>query len=251
MIKFFRHIRKSQLMENKTGKYVKYAIGEIVLVVIGILIALQVNNLNEQRKFNSLKNVYIERLIEDLKQDTLQANRLLDTLANKQIIIKTVVKNTDTKTSQELLIASLEDYFKSGWNMNEFTANMNTYTDLSQMGNMNVFRNTELTESIQQYYVLIENNEKGHILNKDWVTPIDVILAQKTSAFEFDPMTKELFQKSKQSEALTNILSNKELFTRNAAGHFWFNKSLIGAIKTIKINEDKLIKTLQLELEKR
>ena len=75
--------------------------------------------------------------------------------------------------------------------------------------------------------------------------------ATKTSAFEFDPMTKELFQKSKQSEALTNILSNKELFTRNAAGHFWFNKSLIGAIKTIKINADKLIKTLQLELEKR
>jgi len=50
MIKFFRHIRKSLLMENKTGKYFKYAIGEIVLVVIGILIALSINNWNEQRK---------------------------------------------------------------------------------------------------------------------------------------------------------------------------------------------------------
>jgi len=50
MIKFFRHIRKSLLMENKTSKYFKYAIGEIVLVVIGILIALQINNWNENRK---------------------------------------------------------------------------------------------------------------------------------------------------------------------------------------------------------
>ncbi|MCC1483958.1 DUF6090 family protein [Winogradskyella immobilis] len=50
MIKFFRHIRKSLLMENKTGKYFKYAIGEIILVVIGILIALQINNWNENRK---------------------------------------------------------------------------------------------------------------------------------------------------------------------------------------------------------
>jgi len=40
MIKFFRHIRKSRLMENKVGKYLKYAIGEILLVVIGVLIAL-------------------------------------------------------------------------------------------------------------------------------------------------------------------------------------------------------------------
>ena len=50
MIKFFRHIRQNLLMENKTGKYFKYAIGEIVLVVIGILIALSINNWNESRK---------------------------------------------------------------------------------------------------------------------------------------------------------------------------------------------------------
>lgn len=50
MIKFFRKIRKSQLNEGKTGRYFKYAIGEIALVVIGILIALQINNWNENRK---------------------------------------------------------------------------------------------------------------------------------------------------------------------------------------------------------
>ena len=47
MIKFFRKIRQNLLIKNKTGKYFKYAIGEIVLVVIGILIALNVNNYNE------------------------------------------------------------------------------------------------------------------------------------------------------------------------------------------------------------
>jgi len=47
MIKFFRKIRQNLLRENKTRKYYKYAIGEITLVVIGILIALQINNWNE------------------------------------------------------------------------------------------------------------------------------------------------------------------------------------------------------------
>ncbi|NNL82776.1 MAG: hypothetical protein HKP28_05265, partial [Winogradskyella sp.] len=46
MIKFIRQIRYNLISENKTGKYFKYAIGEIILVVIGILIALQINNWN-------------------------------------------------------------------------------------------------------------------------------------------------------------------------------------------------------------
>jgi len=50
MIKLFRNIRKNLLKEGKTANYLKYAIGEIVLVVIGILLALQINNWNENRK---------------------------------------------------------------------------------------------------------------------------------------------------------------------------------------------------------
>ncbi len=53
MIKLFRNIRKNLISEGKTSKYLKYAIGEIILVVIGILIALQVNQWNEQRKLAS------------------------------------------------------------------------------------------------------------------------------------------------------------------------------------------------------
>ena len=56
-------------MENKTGKYFKYAIGEIALVVIGILIALQINNWNENRKLKQKEKVVIESLIEDLQAD--------------------------------------------------------------------------------------------------------------------------------------------------------------------------------------
>lgn len=67
MIKFFRHIRQSLIMENKTSKYFKYAIGEIVLVVIGILIALSINNWNETRKSENNK----QKLMLALKQEFL------------------------------------------------------------------------------------------------------------------------------------------------------------------------------------
>lgn len=54
--------------KNKTGKYLKYAVGEIILVVIGILIALQINNWNEKRKENALEKELINLLISDLEE---------------------------------------------------------------------------------------------------------------------------------------------------------------------------------------
>ncbi|MCL6257665.1 DUF6090 family protein [Aquiflexum sp. TKW24L] len=66
MISLFRKIRQKLLEENKAGNYLKYAIGEIFLVVIGILIALQVNNWNEQRKDKIKSYSYLVRLNEDI-----------------------------------------------------------------------------------------------------------------------------------------------------------------------------------------
>ena len=68
MIKFFRHIRKSLLMENKTSKYFKYAIGEIILVVIGILIALSINNWNENKKAKEKEVKLLIELKDDLQE---------------------------------------------------------------------------------------------------------------------------------------------------------------------------------------
>ena len=74
MIKFFRQIRKSLLSKGRTKKYLLYAIGEILLVVIGILIALSVNNYNENRK---LKN-YEVSILNDLKLAFLDDIETLD-----------------------------------------------------------------------------------------------------------------------------------------------------------------------------
>ena len=67
MLKFFRRIRHQLLQQNKFNSYVIYAIGEILLVVIGILIALQINNWNEDRK----NATFIESLMDKVEQDLL------------------------------------------------------------------------------------------------------------------------------------------------------------------------------------
>ena len=76
MIRFFRKIRLKLVRENKFGQYIKYAIGEIVLVVIGILIAVQINNWNQNRKDDQILNEYLVKI----KSHTLEDLRKLDTV---------------------------------------------------------------------------------------------------------------------------------------------------------------------------
>jgi hypothetical protein len=70
MIKFFRKIRQNLLIENKTGKYLKYAIGEVILVVIGILFALSINNWNESRKDSISELTALKDLRQEFSKNT-------------------------------------------------------------------------------------------------------------------------------------------------------------------------------------
>jgi hypothetical protein len=80
MLKFFRKIRQKLLQQNKVGSYLKYAIGEIFLVVIGILIALQINNANEAHKARQSERVVLNNLVQDLQADSLSYRENLASL---------------------------------------------------------------------------------------------------------------------------------------------------------------------------
>ena len=98
MIKFFRNIRKKLAAENKVTPYLRYAIGEIVLVVIGILIALSINNWNENRKNNSWEKKFLTDLKNELEKNKEQLQNI-DFIQTKKgddlIETITLVKNAD------------------------------------------------------------------------------------------------------------------------------------------------------------
>jgi hypothetical protein len=75
MIKFFRKIRQNMIKENRVSKYLLYAIGEIVLVVIGILIALSINNWNENQKLKNEEIKILKVFRDAIAQDTTKLNQ--------------------------------------------------------------------------------------------------------------------------------------------------------------------------------
>jgi len=232
-------------MENKTGKYLKYAIGEIILVMIGILLALQVNNWNEVRKENGLKNEYSNRLINDLKKDisTIEINK--NRIEKIQIIISDFTKSLDSDISLAEKIAITEKYFTEGWSTVSFAAHSNTYSDLSQTGNMKVFKSAELRENILSYYALVDTYSNSYELNKGWVLPIDVTISEETNALGFSSETKNLYNLKGKSEAILEFSQQKKLLTRHASVHFWINNSFLTHYNSMQQAAEKLIKSLE------
>lgn len=86
MIKFFRKIRQKTLTENKFGKYLTYAIGEIILVVIGILIALSINNWNTKRIENNRASSFMVKMQTQLEINISRLDGGIKRLKNRDSI---------------------------------------------------------------------------------------------------------------------------------------------------------------------
>ncbi|MDO1501168.1 DUF6090 family protein [Winogradskyella maritima] len=142
MIKFFRKIRYNLMKKGKTGRYFKYAIGEIILVVVGILIALQINNWNENRKKQLLKKSYATNLISDLQKDTTQLNARLKYNENALIALDSIQMFLDTTdlSPKELTDLSLLRNRIIGLRIIN-TYNVNTFNILVSSGNIDLFTN--------------------------------------------------------------------------------------------------------------
>lgn len=117
MIQFFRRIRQNLLRENRISKYLLYATGEIVLVVIGILIALQINNWNEERLALIREKEYIRSIYQDLKNDIRKIDADRKKLENQYSIGIGVLTALEHK--QKVPLDSVKITLNLAWDLSE------------------------------------------------------------------------------------------------------------------------------------
>lgn len=162
MIKFFRRIRKQLLTENKFSKYLIYAIGETVLVVIGILIALGINNWNQERQNKKLTNLYINNFIIEIKADIITIS---DRIASNENRIKNIDSiMTTLATKKELSKNGLLSFYNQNESLaydSYFIPDKTTFRQLESSSNANIIPDKIIRDNLYQYYVLNDRNEKN------------------------------------------------------------------------------------------
>ncbi|MGB5383087.1 MAG: DUF6090 family protein [Lutimonas sp.] len=147
MIKFLRQFRQNMISEGKTGRYLKYAIGEIVLVVIGILIALQINNWNENRKEYNKSRDLLAEFRKDLARDTVESNYVTGMLERQIKIESWTLHLVKYKKSQ---FDSLRMVFYGPYYQQPMT--VRTYHKLQNSENPNLTGFPDLQNNLTKYY---------------------------------------------------------------------------------------------------
>ena len=148
MIKFFRRIRQKLLSENKFSKYLLYAFGEIVLVVIGILIALQINTWNSLQIESKKEKEYLNSIIEDIKiQSILVKGQIKHEVKMRQKCEMALEHLNTFNVNTDSLNLYLADITRKS-----FVVNDPTFQDLKSSGNLLIIKNHTLRKKIISFY---------------------------------------------------------------------------------------------------
>ncbi|MFY0697963.1 MAG: hypothetical protein JXR11_08945 [Balneola sp.] len=148
MFKFFRRVRLALLSESKFSKYLLYALGEILLVVIGILIALQINNWNETRKMRAIEREILHQFVVELTGDVKTLEQKISN-GREHILSSTIlIYHLDNKLAYH---DSLNHHFDQWLGLDPLSFNTSAFNNLESRG-LEIISNNELRNQILHLY---------------------------------------------------------------------------------------------------
>ncbi len=153
MLKFFRKIRQQLLSENNFSKYLLYAAGEILLVMIGILLALQVNNWNEEGKNKYKERFFLKGIKADLQQDTIELNQIIQRNRERLSYFKKIDTGFNFEMAEILEVSDSVLKWEYLFNRERsFQTTKGSYNSLISDGQSQLISNRSLFDEIQGIY---------------------------------------------------------------------------------------------------
>jgi hypothetical protein len=163
----FKTIKQKLLNQNNVGRYLSYAAGEVILIVIGILVAVSINNWNEERLRQKVVNGIFAVLINDIKEDTVEVNQILDFYNRKKSTFLKIAY--DTLTNKEISECYLCPTLISSREL--FTINRRGINQLNEYNNYTLRNQDSLIFDLVNFYAgLADEVEKlNNLINDDVV----------------------------------------------------------------------------------
>ena len=162
MFRFFRHIRQRLFLERKVSRYIGYAVGEIVLIVVGILIALQINDWNEERKERVEERQVLGQIYAEMEVCLETVERWMPRFEQKEADLNEVlgvVRGQTIEDSSKFLITTAESA-NLAFNQPEIPST--TFDEITSSGKIGLIQNVVLRNKIRNLYHQFENIWRGH-----------------------------------------------------------------------------------------
>lgn len=259
MIKFFRNIRKSIIGKGATQKYFLYAIGEIILVVIGILIAVSINNWNEQRISSQKETAYLNGFKNDIEAQIVnfkgRTSFYEDVINSAESIVSSYIKH-----GKLLDIDSLNNKLTKLLYTTGYPLINTTYNEVNSVGGINLIQDKKLRTSIIEYYQGEESHNLSFESNRNDVYYTEIFPVLSSSIIllseNFNFKSKNVNEK-KLKELLTPVYRNniknqeKEFKIINAITlRILVAKTNLGYILEGLENAESILSEIQKELKK-
>ncbi|MEM9076755.1 MAG: DUF6090 family protein [Bacteroidota bacterium] len=249
MLTFFRHIRKNLLREKGFSKYVLYAVGEIVLVVIGILIALQINNYSELKKERRQEKLLLSNLSKDVELDIRQIEN--NTLLSKERLKRLdsliqLLKDPESIDKASFVRHSYEFVFDQ-----YFKSNSGIFDEAVSSGKMSYVQNESLRQDIFNYYRNAKEtytDEATKLITDEFITPLlveHVYLNQQG----IEMLGLNLGRISSLKELDIRVLAENREYWKMVLLKFGGNQEQIIRWNSIKTRAEELKNSIDHELE--
>ena len=162
MLRLFRHIRQRLFLEGRVSRYFGYAVGEIVLIVVGIMIALEANEWKEERREAKLEASYLNRLRANIEDDIQLWSAHYPRLENKEAALSEILDWLNNPEFEEVRLRELATQITLGsqlaYSMTS-QSNRTTFDELVSTGQLNIISNSELRENLQYYYIKVDTQQ--------------------------------------------------------------------------------------------
>lgn len=246
MLRFFRTIRQRLLSENRFTRYLIYALGEIILVVIGILIALAINNWNSQViAKKQLRSIY-QQIHSDLIRDTSRINQILTNYESKSEMIQNIIDREITASFYDTITPLNFNNCKicraqtTGYR--DFQPITKGFDQLIGTGTINSINRDSLSDEIYEFYnYFIPNLEESR-------NSIDQITDENIKSFEQYSWFIDWIENRYNSDYLTFLFESKTYRKQLARYRLYYEGNYLSFLRFYGSNADNIIRSIEQEL---
>ncbi|WP_282135732.1 DUF6090 family protein [Seonamhaeicola maritimus] len=244
MFKFFRRLRKKLFAENRPGKYLLYAFGEIILIVAGILVAVQIGNWNQNKKDINEEAVVLSRISEELGSNLERIDWFIQGFKRKDNAmdrVSMVFKGKPVETDS-LFLGDIVVSATFGWTVQSLQHLI--YDELNNTGKLALVRKIELRNSITELYNSIQVFEGTALARRSEYSNIVYYLVPKETELRLQTGLNTFEHKEITKAVLDSDLDSQIIFEQNRTRY------LLNMWNTLKKSITKVKSEIETELDK-